>query len=197
MLGVAGAGASGGAIVTAGTAGLVAGALSMAAGEFVSVSSQRDTEEADLRLERRELLADPEGELQELTSIYEARGLSAELSAQVAGELTASDALTAHLRDELGLEPERRARPLQAAWSSAVAFSLGAALPLMAAVLAGGTVRVVAIVIVTLVALAGLGATGARLGGAPRVPAIARVVSWGGVAMAVTYAIGAIVGTAV
>jgi VIT1/CCC1 family predicted Fe2+/Mn2+ transporter len=197
VLGVAGAGASGSAIVTAGTAGLVAGALSMAAGEFVSVSSQRDTEEADLRLERRELRNDPDGELQELTSIYEARGLSTELATRVAQELTARDALGAHVRDELGFEQERRARPLQAAWSSAVAFSLGAALPLLAAVLATGSTRVAAIVAVTLVALAGLGNAGARLGGAPRLPAMGRVLSWGGVAMAVTYGIGAAVGTAV
>lgn len=197
VLGVAGSGASGGAIVTAGTAGLVAGALSMAAGEYVSVSSQRDTEDADLRLERRELLADPEGELRELALIYEGRGLSAVLAARVAAELTARDALGAHVRDELGLGRERRARPLQAAWSSAVAFSLGAALPLLAAVLATGAARLAGVVAVTLFALAALGTVGARLGGAPPFPAMVRVVSWGGGAMAVTFAIGAIVGTAV
>lgn len=197
VLGVAGSGAAGSAIVTAGAAGLVAGALSMAAGEYVSVSSQRDTEEADLRLEQRELLSDPEGELRELTAIYEGRGLSAALAGQVAASLTAQDALEAHVRDELGLGDERRARPLQAAWSSAVAFSLGAALPLSAAVLAAGAARVVAIVVVTLVALAALGSIGARLGGAPKLPAMARVLSWGGAAMAASYVIGVVVGTAV
>lgn len=197
VLGVAGAGGSGSAIVTAGVAGLVAGALSMAAGEYVSVSSQRDTEEADLNMERRELATDPDGEQRELTSIYEARGLPHDLANQVAETLTAQDALAAHVRDELGLEDDRRARPLQAAWSSAVAFAAGAALPLIAAAAAPGSIRTLMIVTVTLLALALLGTTGARLGGAPRLAATARVLIWGAAAMTITYAIGAAVGSVV
>lgn len=197
VLGVAGSGGSGGAIVTAGVAGLVAGALSMAAGEYVSVSSQRDTEEADLSLERRELEDDPSGELRELAGIYETRGLPHELALQVAEALTAQDALAAHVRDELGLEEGHRARPLQAAWSSAIAFAAGAALPLVAAAAAPGSIRLVAIVAVTLLALGLLGTTGARLGGAPAPAAAMRVLVWGAVAMATTYAIGAAVGSVV
>ena len=194
VLGVAGAGGSSSAIVTAGIAGLVAGALSMAAGEYVSVSSRRDTEEADLGVERRELAADSEGELIELAGIYRARGLPDELALEVAQALTERDALAAHSRDELGLEEARRARPLQAAWSSAAAFSSGAILPLAAAALAPGSVREIAIVVVTLLALALLGATGARLGGAPPLVATRRVLLWGAAAMAITYAIGAAAG---
>jgi VIT1/CCC1 family predicted Fe2+/Mn2+ transporter len=197
VLGVAASGASRSAIVTAGVAGLVAGAGSMAAGEYVSVSSQRDTEDADLRLEARELADDPEGELAELTAIYEARGLKSELALDVATELTAHDALEAHARDELGLPEDRRARPLQAAGASALSFAAGAILPLLAIGLFGSSVRVVACVVVTILALAGLGALGARLGGAPELPAVARVVFWGAVAMGATAAIGALVGAAV
>ncbi len=197
VLGVAASGGSGSAIVTAGVAGLVAGALSMAAGEYVSVSSQRDTERADLNLERRELAADPEGELRELTGIYEARGLPLDMATQVAAALSAHDALAAHVRDELGLEAGRRARPLQAAWSSAAAFATGAVLPLIAAAVAPGSIRTLTIVTVTLLALALLGTTGARLGGAPRIVATARVLLWGAAAMAITYAIGAAVGSVV
>ncbi len=197
VLGVAASGASRSAIVTAGIAGLVAGAGSMAAGEYVSVSSQRDTEEADLRLEERELASDPEGELTELTAIYEARGLRPELAAEVAGALTRYDALGAHARDELGLPEDRRARPLQAAGASALSFSVGAIIPLLAIGLFGTSVRVIACVLVTILALAGLGALGARLGGAPEVPAVIRVVFWGAVAMGATAAIGALVGAAV
>jgi VIT1/CCC1 family predicted Fe2+/Mn2+ transporter len=197
VLGVAGAGGSGSAIVTAGIAGLVAGALSMAAGEYVSVSSQRDTEEADIRLERREIRTDPDGEQRELTSIYEFRGLPHDLASEVAQALTARDALAAHVRDELGLGDDRRARPLQAAWSSAVAFAAGAALPLIAVAAAPGSIRTLTIVVVTLLALALLGMTGARLGGAPRLTATARVLLWGAAAMAITYAIGTAVGSVV
>jgi vacuolar iron transporter family protein len=197
VLGVAASGASRSAIVTAGVAGLVAGAGSMAAGEYVSVSSQRDTEEADLRLEARELAADPKGELAELAGIYEGRGLSPELASEVAAALTVNDALAAHARDELGLPEDRRARPLQAAGASALSFSVGAILPLLAVGLFGGSVRIVACVVVTILALAGLGAIGARLGGAPETPAVVRVVFWGAVAMAATAAIGALVGAAV
>jgi len=197
VLGVAASGASRSAIVTAGVAGLVAGAGSMAAGEYVSVSSQRDTEDADLRLEARELAEDPEGELAELAAIYEGRGLPSELALEVATTLTEKDALAAHARDELDLTADRRARPLQAAGASALSFATGAILPLLAVGLFGSSVRVVACVVVTLLALVGLGALGARLGGAPEVPAVARVVFWGAVAMAATSAVGSLVGAAV
>ena len=198
VLGVAASGASRSAVVTAGVAGLVAGALSMAAGEYVSVSSQRDAEEADLRLEERELAADPEGELRELTGIYERRGLPPALAAEVATALTRDDALAAHARDELGLEDERRARPLQAAWASALSFSVGAHPPA-----AGGRGR-----------RArrprrrhrrgharrrsGCSATPARVSAARRAArATLRVLVWGAVAMGVTAGIGALVGAAV
>jgi VIT1/CCC1 family predicted Fe2+/Mn2+ transporter len=194
VLGVAASGASASAIATAGIAGLVAGALSMAAGEFVSVSSQRDAEQADLRLEARELHDDPDGELRELTAIYERRGLDPALAADVARALTRGGALEAHARDELGLDEERLAQPFQAAWTSALSFSAGAALPLLAVTLTPTSARLPATVIVTLLALGLLGDLGARLGGAPRRPATFRVVVWGAVAMAVTAGIGALVG---
>jgi VIT1/CCC1 family predicted Fe2+/Mn2+ transporter len=194
VLGVAASGASGAAIVTAGTAGLVAGALSMAAGEYVSVSSQRDAEQADLRLEARELLSDPSGELRELAAIYEQRGLPPELAREVAATLSRRGALKAHARDELGLDEARLARPLQAAWTSALAFSMGGALPLLAAAVTPSFARGSAVVLVTLVALALLGDLGARLGGAPRRRATFRILVWGAVAMGITAAIGALVG---
>ena len=194
VLGVAASGASASAIVTAGIAGLVAGALSMAAGEFVSVSSQRDAERADLQLEARELRNDPDGELRELATIYERRGLDPALAGAVARALTRGDALEAHARDELGLDESRLARPLQAAWTSALAFSTGAALPLLAVALTPADAHLVATVVVTLLGLGLLGDLGARLGGAPRRPATVRVVVWGAVAMAVTAGIGALVG---
>ena len=197
VLGVAASGASRNAIVTAGIAGLVAGALSMAAGEYVSVSSQRDSERADLRLEERELRDDPEGELRELTGIYERRGVPSDLARQVAVALTERDALGSHARDELGLERERRARPLQAAWASALAFSAGAVLPVVAVAVMPAVARIVACVAVTVLALAALGSVGARLGGADQLRATVRVVGWGALAMAVTAAIGAFVGAAV
>jgi VIT1/CCC1 family predicted Fe2+/Mn2+ transporter len=195
VLGVAASGASGTAIVTAGIAGLAAGALSMAAGEYVSVSSQRDSEAADLRLEEHELHADPDGELRELAGIYERRGLAPDLALQVAAALSTGGALAAHARDELGLDEQRRARPLQAAWASAVSFSAGAVLPLVAIGISPASTRVAICVAVTLVGLALLGYTGARLGGAPQLRATARVVVWGAAAMAVTAGIGALVGT--
>ena len=197
VLGVAASGASGSAIVTAGIAGLAAGALSMAAGEYVSVSSQRDSERADLTLERKELRRDPEGELRELAGIYESRGLQPELANRVAQALTDRDALQAHAREELGLTEERQARPFQAAWASALSFSAGAILPVIAVAAAPGSARVVACVVVTVVALAILGWSGARLGGGSRQIATARVVIWGALAMAVTSGIGALVGAAV
>jgi VIT1/CCC1 family predicted Fe2+/Mn2+ transporter len=193
VLGVAASGASAAAIVTAGIAGLVAGALSMAAGEYVSVSSQRDAEQADIRLEERELRSDPQGELRELAGVYEARGLPPALASEVAVTLSRRGALQAHLRDELGLDQRRLARPFQAAWASAVSFSAGAALPLLAVALAPARVGVT--VVVTLVALGGIGDLGARLGGASPGRAGIRVVVWGAAAMAITAGIGALVGT--
>jgi VIT1/CCC1 family predicted Fe2+/Mn2+ transporter len=197
VLGVAASGAASAAIVTAGIAGLVAGALSMAAGEYVSVSSQRDTELADLRLEERELREDPDGERRELARIYAGRGLSDELATQVAAALTERDALAAHARDELGFDDERRARPVQAAWASALSFSVGAILPVLAIGLAPAGARTVACVGVTLAALAVLGSIGAHLGGARRGRGAARVLVWGAAAMAITAGIGGLVGSAV
>jgi VIT1/CCC1 family predicted Fe2+/Mn2+ transporter len=197
VLGVAASGASSASIATAGIAGLVAGALSMAAGEFVSVSSQRDAEEADIRLEERELSRDPQGELEELAQIYERRGLESALAAQVAVALTTRDALAAHARDELGLAQDRLARPFQAAWTSALSFSVGAALPLLVVTLSPISVRSIAVVVATLLALGLLGDRGARLGGAPARPATVRVVSWGAIAMVATTVIGAVVGAVV
>jgi VIT1/CCC1 family predicted Fe2+/Mn2+ transporter len=195
VLGVAASGASATAIVTAGIAGLVAGALSMAAGEYVSVSSQRDAEQADLRLEERELLSDPSGELRELAAIYEQRGLPPKLAGEVAAALSHRGALQAHARDELGLDEARLARPLQAAWTSALSFSTGAALPLLAVAVAPSGAREAIVVVVTLIALGLLGDLGARLGGAPRMRATVRILVWGAVAMGITAAIGALVGT--
>ena len=197
VLGVAASGAAASAIVTAGVAGLVAGALSMAAGEYVSVSSQRDAERADLQLEERELRSDPEGELRELTAIYRKRGVPAELALHVAVALTERDALGAHARDELGIGQEHRARPLQAAWASAVAFSAGAALPVLTVAVVPASARAIACVAVTVLALALLGDLGARLGGADPGRAMARVVGWGALAMAVTAGIGALFGTTI
>ena len=196
LLGVAASGASRHAILVAGFAGLAAGALSMAAGGYVSVSSQRDAENADLALERRELRADAAGELEELSGIYTARGLSPELAHRVAEELSARDALAAHARDELGLSNARMARPWQAAWASAAAFSVGAAIPVSAAT-APSAGRVPLLVVLTVLALVCLGAVGATLGGARRWPAVARVTLWGAGAMALTAAVGTLVGTAV
>jgi VIT1/CCC1 family predicted Fe2+/Mn2+ transporter len=196
VLGVAASGAGGSAILTAGIAGLVAGALSMAAGEFVSVSSQRDTEQADLRVEARELREYPDHELEELTRIYESRGVPRGVARDVAVALTEHDALGAHARDELGLEDARQARPLQAGLASAVAFSVGAVLPVLSVALAPSGTRVAVCVVVTVLGLAGLGALGARLGGADPGRATARVVGWGALAMAVTAGIGSLVGGA-
>jgi VIT1/CCC1 family predicted Fe2+/Mn2+ transporter len=195
VLGVAASGASGTSIVTAGIAGLVAGALSMAAGEYVSVSSQRDAEQADLRLEERELRRDPEGEMRELAGIYKQRGLPQDLASEVAHILSRRGALEAHARDELGLDDLRLARPFQAAWTSALSFAVGASLPLLAVAVVPPGARFGVTVAVALIALALLGDLGARLGGAPRQRATIRVVAWGTVAMAITAGIGALVGT--
>jgi vacuolar iron transporter family protein len=195
ILGVAASGASRSSILLSGIAALVAGALSMAAGEYVSVSSQRDTEVADLALEARELADDPEGELRELALIYEGRGLTPDLARQVAEQLSRGDSLAAHARDELGLA-ERMARPWQAAWASAASFTVGAAVPVLFALAPEGA-RAPLVVGVTLGALCLLGAAGARLGGAPMGRAALRVGLWGAGAMALTAAIGALAGTAV
>jgi VIT1/CCC1 family predicted Fe2+/Mn2+ transporter len=197
VLGVAASGASGAVIVTAGIAGLVAGALSMAAGEYVSVSSQRDAERADIDLEERELRRDPQGELRELAGIYEQRGLPPTLARQVALALSRHGALEAHAREELGLDGGRLAQPFQAAWASALSFATGAALPLLAVAAMPAAARVGATVVVTLIALGLLGDLGARLGGAPRRRATLRVIAWGAVAMATTAGIGALVGTVI
>ncbi|MEQ6249844.1 VIT family protein [Sulfitobacter sp. HNIBRBA3233] len=197
IVGVAAAEPSARTILIAGMAGLAAGAMSMAAGEYVSVSSQADLESADIARERQALLDDPAGEEEELVEIYVARGLSQDTARQVARELSAQDALGAHVRDELGLSETQAAQPLLAAVSSAVTFSAFAAIPLIAAVLSPLAILIPVVVVVTLIALAGLGALGAVAGGAPVVPASARVVIWGGLAMAVTAAVGRIFGVAV
>ncbi len=197
VLGVSASGASDTLIITAGAAGLVAGASSMAAGEYVSVSSQRDSERADLRLEEQELDSDPGGELVELIGIYERRGLPRELAQAVARALSSRGALQAHARDELGLDEKRRARPVQAACTSALSFASGAALPLIAVAAAPAAFRLLACVVVTLLTLALLGDVGARLGGAPRLRATTRVLLWGAAAMAITSGIGALIGTTV
>lgn len=195
VLGVASANASAGTILLAGLAGLVSGALSMAAGEYVSVSTQADTEEADLSLERRELAADPAAERAELAGIYVARGLTPHLAKQVADELMAHDALGAHARDELGFSETLRARPLQAAVASAIAFALGAAPPVLLALLVSPTMLVKAVAGSTLLLLMVLGSTAARLGGAPRWIGALRVTFWGAVAMAATMLVGRLFGT--
>jgi VIT1/CCC1 family predicted Fe2+/Mn2+ transporter len=197
IVGVAAAEPSHRAVLIAGAAGLAAGAMSMAAGEYVSVSSQADLEAADIEREKQALLDDPVGEEAELAEIYEARGLSAETAALVARELTEKDALAAHVRDELGLTDEQAAQPLLAAVTSAITFSAFAAVPLIAAYLAPIGVLIPVVVVVTLIALTGLGALGAVAGGAAIGPASMRVVVWGGLAMAVTAAVGRLFGVAV
>jgi vacuolar iron transporter family protein len=183
--------------LVAGGAGLVAGALSMAAGEYVSVSSQSDTERADLAREQTELVAQPELEKRELAAIYVERGLTPELATQVAQQLMAHDALRAHARDELGISSTVRARPVQAAFASAVSFAGGAALPVLTA-LAAPTQQVVPLVAGTsLVFLTALGALAARTGGAPVLKGSLRVAFWGALAMAVTAGVGRLFGTVV
>jgi VIT1/CCC1 family predicted Fe2+/Mn2+ transporter len=195
MVGVAAAASGPRDIVVAGVAGLVAGALSMAAGEYVSVSSQADTERAELERERVELATDPPFELRELTDIYIARGLQPDLASEVAKQLTARDALEAHARDELGLSKVLSARPVQAGLASAGSFAIGAALPLATAVIAPSHVSV-AIAGASLVSLFGLGALSAMIGGAPPVFAAVRVTFWGALAMAVTAGVGMLFGLA-
>ena len=197
ILGVAAATPDPQAILVAGVAGLVAGAMSMAAGEYISVSSQRDSEQADIAREKQALADTPEHELDELAALYEARGLSAETAAIVARELSAFDPLAAHVRDELGLSDHLAARPLQAALASGATFSVAAAVPVVAAYLAPTSAIVLSVLIVSVAALAILGALGARAGAAPVVPAVLRVVGWGIFAMAITAAVGWLFGVSV
>lgn len=192
MLGVAAASASNATILTAGIAGLAAGALSMAVGEYVSVSSQRDAEQADIAIEARSIAANPKEELNELAEIYEKRGLDTALARQVAKQLHAQDAVVAHARDELGIDHETLANPLQAMTASAVSFSLGAAIPIVATLITHGAFMIVAL---SLIALAISGAIGAYIGGGSRIRAASRVLIGGSIAMAVTTLIGHIVGT--
>jgi VIT1/CCC1 family predicted Fe2+/Mn2+ transporter len=195
VLGVAAAEGGRTAVLVAGVAGLVAGAMSMAAGEYVSVSSQADTERADLERERGELAASGPAEQEELAAIYVGRGLSPALAKQVAGELMAHDALGAHARDELGISATLRARPVQAALTSALTFAVGAALPLIIVILAPGARLVPAVAGASLLCLGALGWLAARTGGARPLIGAARVVFWGALAMALTAAIGALFGT--
>jgi hypothetical protein len=196
-VGVAAADPTPRAILLAGAAGLAAGAMSMAAGEYVSVSSQSDVEKADIAREKVALTEMPQEEEAELASIYQSRGLSRETAQLVARELTQKDALAAHVRDELGLSEVHAANPLQAAFASGVTFTLAAALPLVAAILAPATAIIPVVVCVTLAGLAGLGALGAVAGGAPLLPATARVLFWGAAAMAITAGVGRLFGVAV
>jgi vacuolar iron transporter family protein len=197
ILGVAATDASPGTVAAAGVAGLVAGAMSMAAGEYVSVRSQADTEEADLARERRELASDSRGEHKELERIYVGRGLEPALARQVAEQLMAKDALAAHARDELGIVESQRARPLVAALASAATFAVGAFLPLLVALLVPGAALAAVVVAMSLVCLASLGALAARVGGAPALPGALRVTVWGAAAMALTWGAGAAFGTVV
>lgn len=196
ILGVAAASAQRGEILIAGTAGLVAGAMSMAAGEYVSVSSQSDTERADLAREGVELAVDPGAEHEELASIYLSRGLDRETADKVARQLMAKDALGAHARDELGINETTSARPIQAALTSAGTFTAGAAMPLLAALLAPTHLVVPLVAAASMLFLSFLGALGARAGGARIWPATGRVAFWGALAMALTAGVGRLVGTA-
>ncbi len=196
IVGVAAAAQGRAAVLVAALAGLAAGALAMAAGEYVSVSSQSDTETADLARERKELADAPDAEHAELAGIYRARGLSPELADRVAGELMAHDAVGAHARDELGIYEVTRARPVQAALSSAAAFAVGAASPALLAAVLPSQLLAAGVVGASLVLLAVLGAAAARLGGAPMARGAMRVVFWGSVAMAVTALVGRLFGAA-
>jgi VIT1/CCC1 family predicted Fe2+/Mn2+ transporter len=197
VVGVATSGAERAAILVAGVAGVAAGAMSMAAGEYVSVSSQADTEKADMARERRELATDPAAELAELTQIYVQRGLSPELAAQVATDLTKQDALGAHARDELGITDALAARPLQAAFASAGSFAIGAIWPVLAAMVATRASVPPLVTGSALVLLAILGAVAARVGGAPMLRGAVRVTLWGAIAMGASALVGRLFGTAV
>ena len=196
VLGVAAAGASSTNLLVAGVAGLVAGAMSMAAGEYVSVSSQADTESADLDKERKELAADPAHEHAELTAIYVGRGLDAKLAAEVATQLTSHDALGTHARDELGISETLTARPVQAALASAATFAVGAALPLLVVLVVPASARMWAVSGSALLFLALLGSLAARAGGASVLTSATRVTFWGALAMGITAGVGALFGVA-
>jgi len=197
VIGVAASQAEHGAVLVAGVAGLVAGAMSMAAGEYVSVYSQADTENADLEREKKELALSPDHELEELTGIYEDRGLDADLARQVAVQLTAHDALGAHARDELGISEHLSARPIQAAVFSAVSFAIGAALPLIVTIVFVGSAMIPIVAVSSLVFLALLGGVAARAGGAGVLTGAMRVLFWGAIAMGATALVGKIFGTVV
>jgi len=197
IVGVAAAGTGRSNVLIAGVAGLVSGAISMAAGEYVSVSSQSDTENADLELERQELATMPDRELAELQSVYVTRGLDAGLALEVAKQLTAHSALSAHARDELGISDMTAARPIQAAMASAATFSVGAALPLVTTVLVPIERVLPAVSILSLLFLAGLGMLAARAGGAKILRGAVRVTFWGALAMALTDLVGRMFGTLV
>ena len=197
ILGVAASGASSAAILVAGIAGLVAGAMSMAAGEYVSVSSQADTERADLAREKQELEETPKQELAELSAIYEQRGLDKDLAKQVAVQLTAHDALGAHARDELGISDSTTARPIQAALASALSFTVGAALPILVSVLVPMSRMMISVSLSSLLFLGLLGALSARAGGAPMLLATRRVTFWGALAMLATAGVGTLFGVSV
>ncbi|QXC62574.1 VIT family protein [Aquihabitans sp. G128] len=197
LVGVASASAGRPVLLATGVASIVAGAGSMAIGEYSSVSSQRDAERADLEVEAEELLTMPRAELAELSTIYERRGLPKDLARTVAEALTDHDALTAHARDELGLDPEDLARPLEAAITSAVSFTIGALVPLLVVLAVGGSARIAAVVGAALVGLAGLGAVGARLGGAPVLRPALRVLLGGAAALLVAYLVGQLFDVAV
>ncbi len=197
MIGVAAASASKGTILVAGVAGLVAGSMSMAVGEFVSVSSQRDAERADIEREKREIADQPNAELLELAAIYVKRGLDRDLALTVAEQLSTRDRLGAHLRDELGIDSSSLARPLQAAWISAASFASFALVPIMALLVAPTTLRIPVIAALSLVSLAVLGAFGGHLGGAPLLRASLRVTIGGALAMTVTAAVGRLLGVSV
>jgi len=194
VLGVAAAHGSRSSVLIAGVAGLVAGAMSMAAGEYVSVHSQADTERADLKLERKELRTDDKGEHRELAAIYVGRGLDPALAKQVADQLMAHDALDAHARDELGISETLRARPIQAALTSAASFSIGAAVPLFVTAIAPQASVIIFVAASSLACLAGLGALAARAGGASVATGAIRVTFWGALAMAVTAGVGTLFG---
>jgi vacuolar iron transporter family protein len=197
VVGVAAAAATRQDVLVAGVAGLVAGALSMAAGEYVSVSSQADTEQADLARERHELATAPDAEEDELTNIYMRRGLEAELARAVARQLMAKGALAAHARDELGLTEELAARPLQAALASAATFAVGAGVPVLTILVAPEAALALTVSIVSLLCLVGLGAAAARIGGAPIFVGATRVTVWGVLAMLATAVVGRLFGTAI
>ncbi len=197
VVGVAASGAPQSNVMLTGIAGLVAGALSMAAGEYISVQSQADTEQADLARERRELAEEPEKEIDELTAIYVSRGLEASLARQVAEQLTASDALGTHAREELGITDTLMARPIQASLASAAAFAVGAVVPILAAILAPGRSVGLVTSVATIVTLTALGSLAAFAGGASMVRGAIRVTFWGALAMAVTAGVGKLIGIAV